>query len=202
MLEGFALCFYRLYSLSPVLLPCCSRRGYVGVVNRSQADINGNKDIKAALAAERKFFLQHDAYRDLSDKMGTRYLQEVLNKQLTNHIRDVLPELKAKLSKEVKRLEVQVTALKKDNLNDPRRSTKNLVKIINMFGSELEKRVNGSGDTMSLDTLSGGARIARVFAERFPYEMAKVELDEKTLRREISFAIRNINGIRMVGMSF
>lgn len=40
------------------LLPL--RRGYVGVVNRSQKDIEGRKDIKAALAAERKFFLRYD----------------------------------------------------------------------------------------------------------------------------------------------
>lgn len=38
------------------LLPL--RRGYIGVVNRSQKDIDGRKDIKAALAAERKFFLR------------------------------------------------------------------------------------------------------------------------------------------------
>lgn len=43
------------------LLPL--RRGYVGVVNRSQRDIEGKKDIKAALAAERKFFLSHSGYR-------------------------------------------------------------------------------------------------------------------------------------------
>jgi len=42
------------------LLPL--RRGYIGVVNRSQKDIDGRKDIKAALAAERKFFLGFDKY--------------------------------------------------------------------------------------------------------------------------------------------
>ena len=39
------------------------RRGYIGVVNRSQKDIDGSKDIRAALAGERKFFLSHSAYR-------------------------------------------------------------------------------------------------------------------------------------------
>lgn len=39
------------------LLPL--RRGYIGVVNRSQKDIDGRKDIKNALAAERKFFLRY-----------------------------------------------------------------------------------------------------------------------------------------------
>ena len=39
------------------LLPL--RRGYVAVVNRSQKDIEGKKDIKVAVAAERKFFLRY-----------------------------------------------------------------------------------------------------------------------------------------------
>jgi len=37
--------------------------GYIGIVNRSQKDIEGRKDIRAALAAERKFFLMHPSYR-------------------------------------------------------------------------------------------------------------------------------------------
>ena len=55
------------------------RRGYVGVVNRSQKDIQGKKDIKQAMAAERKFFLSHGAYRHMADRMGTPYLQRTLN---------------------------------------------------------------------------------------------------------------------------
>lgn len=55
------------------------RRGYIGVVNRSQKDIQGNKDIKQAIAAERKFFLSHGAYRHMADRLGTPYLQRVLN---------------------------------------------------------------------------------------------------------------------------
>lgn len=103
------------------LLPL--RRGYIGVVNRSQKDIDGRKDIKAALAAERKFFLglvsgfiqlnfsqdvgyvinkmyvvfRHPSYRHMADRLGTSYLQRVLNQQLTNHIRDTLPGLRDKL---------------------------------------------------------------------------------------------------------
>lgn len=53
--------------------------GYIGIVNRSQRDIDGRKDIKAALSAERKFFLSHGEYRHLADKMGTPFLQKTLN---------------------------------------------------------------------------------------------------------------------------
>ncbi|KAG7250776.1 hypothetical protein CRUP_014382, partial [Coryphaenoides rupestris] len=59
------------------LLPL--RRGYIGVVNRSQKDIDGKKDINAAMAAERKFFMSHPGYRHLAERMGTPYLQKTLN---------------------------------------------------------------------------------------------------------------------------
>lgn len=49
------------------------------MVNRSQKDIDGKKDINAAMGAERKFFLSHPSYRHLADRMGTPYLQKVLN---------------------------------------------------------------------------------------------------------------------------
>lgn len=56
-----------------------SPAGYIGVVNRSQKDIEGKKDIRTALAAERKFFLSHPAYRHMADRMGTPHLQKTLN---------------------------------------------------------------------------------------------------------------------------
>ena len=40
----------------------------MAVVNRSQKDIDGRKDIKVAVAAERKFFLSHPAYRHMADR--------------------------------------------------------------------------------------------------------------------------------------
>lgn len=49
------------------------------MVNRSQKDIDGKKDIKAAMEAERKFFLTHSSYRHMAEKMGTPRLQRVLN---------------------------------------------------------------------------------------------------------------------------
>ena len=33
-----------------------------------------------------------------------------------------------------------------------------------------------------------------MFVYRFPYEIVRMEFDEKELRREIAFAIRNIHG--------
>ncbi|XP_067341181.1 dynamin-1a isoform X4 [Channa argus] len=176
------------------LLPL--RRGYIGVVNRSQKDIDGKKDINAAIAAERKFFLSHPAYRHLADRMGTPYLQKVLNQQLTNHIRDTLPGLRVKLQSQLLSIEKEVEEYKNFRPDDPSRKTKALLQMVQQFSVDFEKCIEGSGDQIDTAELSGGARINRIFHERFPFELVKMEFDEKELRKEISYAIKNIHGIR------
>ncbi|XP_061554735.1 dynamin-1a isoform X3 [Phycodurus eques] len=176
------------------LLPL--RRGYVGVVNRSQKDIDGKKDITAALSAERKFFLSHPAYRHLADRMGTAYLQKILNQQLTNHIRDTLPALRAKLQSQLLSIEKEVEEYKNFRPDDPSRKTKALLQMVQQFSVDFEKCIEGSGDQIDTAELSGGAKINRIFHERFPFELVKMEFDEKELRKEISYAIKNIHGIR------
>ncbi|RXN23956.1 dynamin-3-like isoform X1 [Labeo rohita] len=110
------------------LLPL--RRGYIGVVNRSQKDIDGKKDIKAALAAERKFFLSHPAYRHIADSMGTPHLQKVLNQQLTNHIRDTLPAFRSKLQSQLLSLDREAEEYRHYRPDDPSRKTKALLQSV------------------------------------------------------------------------
>jgi dynamin GTPase len=174
------------------------RRGFVGVVNRSQKDIEGKKDIKAALLAERKFFLAHPAYRHMADRLGTPHLQRVLNQQLTNHIRDCLPALRDKLQKQMLALEKDVEQYKYFRPDDPAIKTKAMLQMIQQLQSDFERTIEGSGSALiNTNELSGGAKINRLFHERFPFEIVKMEFDEKELRREIAFAIRNIHGIRV-----
>ena len=68
--------------------------------------------------------------------------------------------------------------------------TKAMVQMINQFSSNFENRIEGSGAASgSVDTteLSGGARIARVFRERFPYEIIKVHRADRDMRGSDSF---------------
>uniref|UniRef100_A0AAV2KLA4 Dynamin-2 n=1 Tax=Knipowitschia caucasica TaxID=637954 RepID=A0AAV2KLA4_KNICA len=176
------------------LLPL--RRGYIGVVNRSQKDIDGKKDIRAALAAERKFFLSHPSYRHIAERMGTPHLQKTLNQQLTNHIRDTLPGLRNKLQGQLLSLEKEVEEYKNFRPDDPTRKTKALLQMVQQFGVDFEKCIEGSGDQVDTKELSGGAKINRIFHERFPFELIRIVFDEKELRREISHAIKNVHGVR------
>ncbi|KHJ45264.1 dynamin family protein [Trichuris suis] len=172
--------------------------GYIGIVNRSQKDIEGKKDIRSALEAERRFFLSHPSYRHMADRMGTPFLQKVLNQQLTNHIRDTLPTLRDRLQKQMLLLEKDVAEYKNYRPDDPARKTKAMLQMVQQFCADFEKSIEGSsGKDVSVNELSGGARINRLFHERFPFEIVKMEINEKELRKEIAYAIRNIHGIRV-----
>lgn len=174
------------------------RRGYIGVVSRSQKDIEGRIDIQASLEKERKFFLSHPSYSSLAERCGTPYLQRVLNQQLTNHIRDTLPALREKLRKQQFALEKEVEEFKHFRPDDPSMKTKAMMQMIQQLQNDFERAIEGSGNSdINTAELSGGARINRLFHERFPFEIVKMECDEKELRREIAYAIRNIHGIRV-----
>jgi hypothetical protein len=49
------------------------RLGYVGVVNRSQQDINNKKDIRKSVEDEHTFFSNHPAYRSIASKSESAF---------------------------------------------------------------------------------------------------------------------------------
>lgn len=59
---------------------------WVGIVNRSQADINKNVDMIAARRKEREYFETSPEYGHLSSKMGSEYLAKLLSKVLFIHV--------------------------------------------------------------------------------------------------------------------
>lgn len=174
------------------------RRGYIGVVNRSQREIDGRKDIQDALDKERKFFMTHPSYRHMADKLGTAYLQEVLNQQLTNHIRDTLPQLRDKLQEKMLQLEKEVNEYKNFSGNDATSKAKTMLQLLQQLKNDLERSIDGcTSNDINTKELSGGARIKRIFHQTLPHELVKMEYDEPHLRKQITFAIKNIRGTRV-----
>lgn len=47
-------------------------------------------------------------------------------------------------------------------------------RMVQQFSVDFEKRIEGSGDQVDTLELSGGAKINRIFHERFPFELVKV----------------------------
>ena len=67
------------------------------------------------------------AWRHLVDRMGTPYLQRILNQQLTNHIRNTLPNLRNKLQSQLLAMEKDVDDYRNFRPDDPTRKTKALM---------------------------------------------------------------------------
>lgn len=59
--------------------------GFIGVVNRSQHDIQEHKAMQDALDAEEDFFKQHHGYRNIAHRCGTRFLAKTLNQVCQIH---------------------------------------------------------------------------------------------------------------------
>lgn len=49
-----------------------------------------------------------------------------------------------------------------------------MFRMVQQFSVDFEKRIEGSGDQVDTLELSGGAKINRIFHERFPFELVKV----------------------------
>lgn len=87
--------------------------GYVGVINRSQNDINQRKDMHRQWEDEARFFQTH--YPDRCERMGTKYLRERLNELLVSHISQSLPEIIQKVTKYRGQISGQLAEIKTMN---------------------------------------------------------------------------------------
>jgi replication fork clamp-binding protein CrfC len=69
--------------------------GYVGVVCRSQKDINSGKNIMEAVKSEEKYFSKSHIYGPYSQRMGVKFLTYTLNIIIVNHIKKMLPDIRS-----------------------------------------------------------------------------------------------------------
>lgn len=143
------------------------RLGYVPVVNRGQKDIDANKVIRDALEYEKNFFENHPAYATKAQYCGTPFLARKLNMILMHHIREVLPELKIKISQLLAKYRLELSELG-DNMAENEASWNNLLlTTITEFSSEYRTILDGYSENLSSQELAGGARISFVFHEIF-----------------------------------
>ncbi|KAL5215947.1 hypothetical protein ABZP36_007348 [Zizania latifolia] len=166
--------------------------GYVGVVNRSQEDINFNRSIKDALAFEEKFFSTLPAYHGATHCCGVPQLAKKLNTILLKHITDMLPGLKSCIN-------ARLVAVAKEHAayGDTAESTAGQgVKLLNILGKYCEafsSMVEGK-NKVSTDELSGGARIQYIFQSIFVKSLEEVDPCKSITDEDIRTAIQNSDG--------
>ncbi|KAK7412175.1 hypothetical protein VNO78_03625 [Psophocarpus tetragonolobus] len=169
------------------------RLGYVGVVNRSQEDIQMNRSIKDALVAEEKFFRSRPVYSGLADSCGVPQLAKKLNQILAQHIKAVLPGLRARIS-------TSLVAVAKEHASYGEITESKagqgalLLNILSKYCEAFSSMVEGKNEEMSTSELSGGARIHYIFQSIFVRSLEEVDPCEDLTDDDIRTAIQNATG--------
>ncbi|KAF4556547.1 Dynamin central region-containing protein 5 [Elsinoe fawcettii] len=167
------------------------RLGYVPVVNRGQRDIETKRPISYALEHEKNFFENHKAYRNKSTYCGTPYLARKLNLILMMHIKQTLPDIKARISSSLQKYSSELSSLGDSILGN---SANIVLNIITEFTNEYRTVLEGNNQELSSIELSGGARIAFVFHELYSNGVKAVDPFDQVKDIDIRTILYNSSG--------
>ncbi|KAI9690678.1 MAG: vacuolar protein sorting-associated protein 1 [Bogoriella megaspora] len=167
------------------------RLGYVPVVNRGQRDIEQKKAISYALEHEKNFFENHKAYRNKSNYCGTPYLARKLNLILMMHIKQTLPDIKARISASLQKYSAELGQLGDSMLGN---SANIVLNIITEFSNEYRTVLEGNNTELSSIELSGGARISFVFHELYANGVKAVDPFDQVKDIDIRTILYNSSG--------
>ncbi|CAL1703463.1 unnamed protein product [Somion occarium] len=168
------------------------RLGYVPVVNRGQRDIEANKPISAALEFEREYFENHPSYKSKAQYCGTPFLARKLNMILMHHIRATLPDIKARITQQLQKFNTELQSLG-GALGDTSSSSV-VLSVITDFCSEFRTTIDGNTNDLSLNELSGGARISFVFHELFNQGIKTIDPFDQVKDGDIRTILYNSSG--------
>lgn len=166
------------------------RLGIIGVVNRSQHDINTQKSLEDSMKDEHAFLQRH--YPSLASRAGSRYLAKTLSRLLMHHIRDCLPELKTRVTV----LSAQYQAQLNSYGQPVEDHSATLLQIVTKFASDYCNTIEGTARYIQTSELCGGARMCYIFHETFGRTLQSIDPLGGLTELDILTAIRNATGPR------
>ncbi|MDR3582220.1 MAG: dynamin family protein [Candidatus Pacebacteria bacterium] len=166
--------------------------GYVGVVCRSQKDIQDSKRMTDALKAEEDFFARHPSYSQIKERCGIKFLSQRLNKLLMENILSCIPSLKQNITtmlhgkmKEVSGYGIDLASEGKDKRGAL------LLYLISKFAEYYQSSIDGSFVQESTTELRGGARIYFIFHKIFARAIKEITALDGLTDEDIRTAIMN-----------
>lgn len=170
--------------------------GFIGAVNRSQQDIQGNKPLAEALKSEAEFFKHHPAYRNMASRCGTQYLAKTLNTTLMAHIRDRLPDIKARLNTLMGQTQQELASYGNMQFDGKEHRGSLILQLMTRFASSFISSIDGTSSEISTQELCGGARIYYIFNSVFGNSLETIDPTTNLSVLDIRTAIRNSTGPR------
>ncbi|KAK8316039.1 hypothetical protein V6Z12_A13G015400 [Gossypium hirsutum] len=156
----------------------------VGIVNRSQADINKNVDMIVARRKEREYFATSPDYGHLASKMGSEYLAKLLSQHLENVIRSRIPSITSLINKSIDELESEMDHLGRPIALDAGAQLYTVLEVCRAFERIFKEHLDGGRP--------GGDRIYGVFDNQLPAALKKLPFDRhlslQNVRRVVSEA--------------
>lgn len=170
--------------------------GFIGIVNRSQADIQGNKSLTEALKSETDFFKHHPAYRNMASRCGTQFLAKSLNTTLMAHIRERLPDIKARLNTLMGQTQQELASYGDQQFSGKEHRGSLVLQLMTRFASSFISSIDGTSTEISTKELCGGARIYYIFNSVFGSSLETIDPTVNLSAHDIRTAIRNSTGPR------
>lgn len=170
--------------------------GFVGVVNRSQQDVVMNKSVEEGLQSEDEFFRAHPVYRTISNRCGTRYLAKILNQTLMNHIREKLPDIKARLNTLMGQTEQELASYGTQQTTTPEGRSALILQLMTKFASNFVNSIEGNLVDRNTKELCGGARIYYIYHDVLGKSLESIDPTANLTTQDIRTAIRNSTGPR------
>ncbi|KAI9189518.1 Dynamin- GTPase protein [Blastocladiella emersonii ATCC 22665] len=176
------------------------RLGFVGVVNRSQRDIEMRRSLEYARKREAQYFSAHPVYSSITAKCGTLNLARTLNAVLLAHIRERLPELKVKLNALIGAKQAELATYGDAPSPDAAAAGQSphslVLRLITKYASDFNSSVEGTNPGSATTELSGGARLFHIFDQVFGHSLESMDPVASLSVREIRTAMRNATGSR------
>ncbi|PIA32574.1 hypothetical protein AQUCO_04400044v1 [Aquilegia coerulea] len=159
---------------------------WVGVVNRSQADINKNVDMIAARRREREYFASSPDYGHLASKMGSEYLAKLLSKHLEAVIRARIPSITSLINKTIDELESEMDHLGRPIALDAGAQLYTILELCRAFDRIFKEHLDGGRP--------GGDRIYGVFDNQLPAALKKLPFDRHLSIQNVRKVVSQADG--------
>ncbi|KAJ6675683.1 DYNAMIN-RELATED PROTEIN 1E [Salix viminalis] len=159
---------------------------WVGIVNRSQADINKNVDMIVARRKEREYFATSPDYGHLSNKMGSEYLAKLLSKHLESAIRARIPSITSLINKTIDELESEMEHLGRPIAVDAGAQLYTILELCRAFDKVFKEHLDGGRP--------GGDRIYGVFDNQLPAALRKLPFDRHLSLQNVKRVVSEADG--------
>ncbi|XP_047967911.1 phragmoplastin DRP1C-like [Salvia hispanica] len=159
---------------------------WVGIVNRSQADINKNVDMIAARQKEREYFESSPEYGHLSHKMGAEYLAKLLSQHLEQVIRQRIPSIIALINKTIDELNAELDRIGRPVGVDGGAQLYTILEMCRAFDRIFKEHLDGGRP--------GGDKIYSVFNHQLPAALKKLPFDRHLSQSNVKKVISEADG--------